>query len=158
MLVYRLASELSDRIAAIAPVAGPMGTETCHPQRPVSVIHFHGTADRFAPFDGGRGSKSLTDAEIESAEHSIRVWAEADGCPATPVVADVPQKVDDGTTVQQTTYGPGKEGAEVVLFTVKGGGHTWPGRDPIVGFLGKSTQNISANDRMWEFFHRHPMK
>jgi poly(3-hydroxybutyrate) depolymerase len=43
---YRLASELSDRIAAIATVAGPMGTETCSPKRPVSVIHFHGTGRR----------------------------------------------------------------------------------------------------------------
>ena len=59
--------------------------------------------------------------------------------------------------VQRKTYGPGKDGAEVVLFVIKGGGHTWPGRDPI-RFLGKSTHNISANDLMWEFFQRHPMK
>jgi hypothetical protein len=43
----------------------------------------------------------------------------------------------------------------VVLVETKGGGHTWPGRDPIVRFLGKSTEDISANDRMWEFFEEH---
>src|SRR5581483_1221143 len=43
VMAYRLASELADRIAAIAPVAGPMGTATCKPSRPVSVMHFHGT-------------------------------------------------------------------------------------------------------------------
>ena len=35
MMAYRLASELSDRIAAIAPVGGPMGTKDCHPGRAV---------------------------------------------------------------------------------------------------------------------------
>lgn len=54
ILSYRLASELSDRIAAIAPVGGLMGTQTCSPKRPVSVMHFHGTDDKFAPFNGGR--------------------------------------------------------------------------------------------------------
>src|SRR5712691_11431037 len=42
IMAYRLASELSDRIAAIAPVGGPMGKEKCAPKRPVPVIHFHG--------------------------------------------------------------------------------------------------------------------
>jgi len=54
-MAYKLASELSDRIAAIAPVGGPMGTETCSPRRPVPVIHFHGTNDEFAPFKAVKG-------------------------------------------------------------------------------------------------------
>src|SRR4051794_7837563 len=45
MMCYRLASELSGRIAAIAPVGGTMATETCRPGRPVPVLHFHGTKD-----------------------------------------------------------------------------------------------------------------
>ena len=44
------------------------------------------------------------------------------------------------------------------LVIIGGGGHTWPGREPRVKFLGKSTGNISANDLMWAFFKRHPMK
>ena len=39
----------SDRIAAIAPVAGTLAIEKCAPQRPVSVLHFHGTADMLVP-------------------------------------------------------------------------------------------------------------
>ena len=64
IMCYLLASELSDRIAAIAPVAGPMGTEMCSPKRPVPVIHFHGTDDQFAPFNGGKGSKSLSQTQF----------------------------------------------------------------------------------------------
>jgi polyhydroxybutyrate depolymerase len=52
------------------------------------------------------------------------------------------------TAALQKTYGPGKDGAEVILITITGGGHTWPGRDPVVQFLGKSTKNVSANDLM----------
>ena len=58
IMCYRLASELSDRIAAIAPVAGTMGTKTCNPKRPVSVMHFHGTDDKFLPFKGGIGTRA----------------------------------------------------------------------------------------------------
>lgn len=158
IMCYRLASELSDRIAAIAPVAGPMGTEKCKPKRPVPVIHFHGTDDRYAPFKGGHGAKSITTTQFYSVEHSIQAWVKANGCPETPTVAHLPDKADDGMTVQRKTYGPGKEGAEVVLVEIKGGGHTWPGREPLVRFLGKTTTDISANDLMWEFFQKHPMK
>ena len=56
------------------------------------------------------------------------------------------------------SYGPGRDGAEVVLYKIEGGGHTWPGRQPRLFFLGRSTKIISANDLMWEFFLRHAMR
>ncbi|MGO8747955.1 MAG: alpha/beta hydrolase family esterase [Thermoguttaceae bacterium] len=158
IMCYRLASELSDRIAAIAPVSGTMGTATCSPKRPVSVLHFHGTDDLFLPFQGGRGTRSLTQTEFYSVEHSIRAWVKANGCPELPVVKDIPDTAHDGTTVQQKTYGPGKDDSEVILVAINGGGHAWPGHGPGVRFLGKTTKNVSANDLMWEFFKRHPMK
>jgi polyhydroxybutyrate depolymerase len=84
--------------------------------------------------------------------------ATANGCPKKPTTIELPDKVDDGTTVRQEIYGPGKDGAEVVLFVINGGGHTWPGRQWPVPWLGKTTKDISANDLMWEFFQKHPMK
>lgn len=158
MMAYRLASDLSERIAASAPVAGPMGTEQCSPGRPVSVIHFHGTNDEFAPFGGSKGPKSFFQADFYSVEHSIRAWVRANSCPDEPQVVTLPDEAGDGTTVTLTTYAPGKDGAEVVLIVIAGGGHTWPGREPLLRSLGKSTKNISANDLMWDFFKRHPMK
>jgi polyhydroxybutyrate depolymerase len=157
IISYRLASELADRIAAIAPVGGPMGTETCRPTRPVSVMHFHGTKDENAPFQGGKG-KGPSGTIFYSVEHSLSAWIKANGCPKEPVVTSLPNKADDGMRVTQKTYGPGKAGAEVVLIEIDGGGHTWPGQDPRVKFLGESTKDISANDLMWEFFQKHPMK
>lgn len=158
IITYRLASELSDRIAAIAPVAGPMGTETCNPKRPVPVVYFHGTDDQFAPFKGGKGAKSLSGTNFYSVDHSIRAWVKANGCKEEPPTEELPDTAKDGTKVTRKTYGGGKDDSEVVLVIIDGAGHTWPGKEPRLKYLGKSTKNISANDMMWEFFKKHPMK
>ncbi|HMB06094.1 MAG TPA: PHB depolymerase family esterase [Isosphaeraceae bacterium] len=157
MMCYRLASQLSDRIAAIAPVAGTMAIETCRPRRPVSVLHFHGTKDTLVLF-GGPDDRIPKNLKFSSAEDSVRAWAKADGCPEMPVVAEMPNIADDGTTVQRKTYGPGRDGSEVILYAIEGGGHTWPGQEPPIPFLGKSTRDISANDLIWDFFQKHPMR
>ncbi|MFM7843935.1 MAG: alpha/beta hydrolase family esterase [Planctomycetota bacterium] len=157
IMSYLLASELSDRIAAIAPVGGPMGTETCNPKRPVSVIHFHGSDDEFAPFKGGKG-QGPSGTEFYSVDHSIQAWVKANGCQREPVTTQLPDSAKDGTTIIRQTYGSGKGGSEVVLVVISGGGHTWPGQEPRLKALGKSTKNISANDLMWEFFEKHPRK
>lgn len=157
MMAYRVASELADRIAAIAPVGGPMGTETCRPTRAVSVMHFHGDADAFAPFGGGKG-RGPSGTDFYSVEHSIAAWVRANACQTTPVTTRLPDREHDGTTVKQVRYDSGKEGSEVVLVVIEGGGHTWPGREPRMSVLGTSTRDISANDMMWEFFERHPKR
>lgn len=159
IMTYRLASELSNRIAAIAPIAAVMGTERINPQRPVSMIHFHGTKDEAVPFSGGKGRLDQSGTDFYSVEYSVQSWVKANGCKTQPIVETLPDKADDGTKVIRKTYGSGKEDSEVVLIEIEGGGHTWPGRETLPGFeiLGKSTKDISANDLMWEFFQKHPM-
>jgi polyhydroxybutyrate depolymerase len=157
VMAYRLASELSDRIAATAPVSGSMGTEIGQPRRPVSVLHFHGTLDEYIPFLGGKGKKSITGTDFWPVDQSIRSWVKANGCDENPKI-DVLSKSGDELTVTRNTYAAGTDGTEVVLVVIEGGGHTWPGmRSPAVT-LGKSALNISANDLIWEFFGKHPMK
>ncbi len=144
-MCYRLAAELSDRIAAIAPVSGTMMIDQASPKRPVSVIHFHGTADTLVPFS--------------QVDRTIKTWVKLNGCTEKHRDVALPDKAHDGTRVIKTVYGRGKKGAEVILFTIEGGGHTWPGQEPVAEFLvGKSTKQISANDLIWEFFQKHPMK
>ena len=158
MLSYRLAAECSERFAAIAPVAGPMAAPTKSRRRqPVSIVHFHGTADLFTPFDGGVGKRSVTKTSHASIPHTIEAWVRANGCPPQPAIAELPPTIDDGMRIVEHSYGPGRDGAEVVLYVVEGGGHTWPGRPANTFVFGKSTQNLSANDVMWDFFCRHPM-
>jgi polyhydroxybutyrate depolymerase len=157
MMCYRLAAELSGRIAAIAPVAGTMAIETCRPRRPVPVLHFHGTKDGLVLF-GGPDERTPKNLKFLSVEDTIRAWAKVNECPETPVLAGMPDRAEDGTQVRVETYGPGKDGSEVILYVIEGGGHTWPGREPRLPFLGRSTKDISANDLIWDFFQRHPMR
>ena len=154
MMSYRLAAELSDRIAAVAPVSGTIAIEESNPQRPVSVIHFHGTKDKIVPFAkaGGRPRFLLKDVE-----ESVQTWVKLDGCNEQPKT-DILSKEGDEMKVTRQTYAGGKDGTEVVLIAIEGGGHTWPGMIPMVSFIGRSATNISANDLIWEFFQKHTLK
>lgn len=83
MMSYRLACELSDKIAAVAPVEGAQNVD-CWPSNRISVIVFHGTADRLVPFDGGTtrfqiGPKRTDNSVANAVEFSVR----QDGCSAT---------------------------------------------------------------------------
>lgn len=144
---HRLGCEMSSRIAAIAPVAGVNGTADCKPTRPVSVLHFHGTDDPTIPYEGKASSG------WPSARDTVKSWADRDGCTGDPVETFAK---DD---VRCLTYKTCREGAEVTLCTVDKGGHTWPGGSIVPPEVkqGSTTQTISANDAMWEFFKKHPM-
>lgn len=157
MMCYRLAAEMSDRIAAIAPVAGTVTVDESKPKRPVPVMHFHGRADDIVPYEG-LGNNAPKFLPFKSVEESIAIWCKINGCPEEPTITEFPDKVADGTRVTEQRYGPGKNSAEVVLIEIEGGGHTWPGQKSPIGFLGNSTLDVSANDLMWEFFQKHPMK
>lgn len=152
---YRLAVELGDRLAAVAPVGGPMADWEATPKRPMPVCHFHGTADEHVPYVGGLGIRSLSKIQFRSAEESVRSWAEFNGCRLEPEVEELPALIDDGTQVTRTSYAAGPAGAEVLLYAVHGMGHTWPGREPMYTTLGRTTHNLVANDVMWDFFQRY---
>ncbi|REK10538.1 MAG: DUF1080 domain-containing protein [Planctomycetota bacterium] len=157
MMCYRLAAELSDRIAAVAPVAGTLALEDCQPKRPVPVLHFHGADDGIVPFDGP-GDKTPAFLSFKSVDDSVRTWARLNGCPEEPDTRELPDVEDDQTRVTCQVFGPGTDGAEVVLYTIHGGGHTWPGVKSPLALIGKSTRDISANDLIWEFFQKHVLK
>lgn len=160
IMVYRLGSELSDRIAAIATIAGSMGTDSCRPIRAVPVMDFHGTADPGVPFEGGKGKIDPSGAIYYSAEFSVQSWVKADGCNKIPTIDTLPAVVNDSTVVVRKKYTAGKNGAEIIQYVIIGGGHTWPGIPPGPGMeiLGRTTKSIQANDLIWEFFKKHPMQ
>lgn len=155
MMCYRLAAELSDRIAAIAPVAGTIAIEESKPKRPVPVLHIHGTKDTFVPF-GNPAGKAPGFMRLKSVEDSIQTWVKLNGCDEQPKTETISKEGDEMKVIRKT-YGS-KDGAAVVLVVIEEGGHTWPGQPPPVGFIGKSAMNVSANDLIWEFFQKHPQK
>jgi polyhydroxybutyrate depolymerase len=141
----RLGCELSDQVAAIGPVSGGYPrAEGCRPSRPVPVVAFHGTADSVLPYEGMGQGKLMAPIPEWAAN-----WAARNGCSATPAVT-----FQRGQVTGQT-WGNCREGAEVVLYTVEGGGHSWPGSN-IAPQSGITTQDINATDFIWTFFAAHP--
>lgn len=156
MMSYLMADRLSERFAAIGPVGGPMGFETCSPSVPVPVIHFHGTADEFAPYIGGVGRRSVSKTNFVSVEHTIEEWVRANNCELTPITEElVLGKEDAPTRITRYSYRPLPGGAEVVLYQLHDIGHTWPGRQSRFKALGAVTKDIQASEVMWDFFTKY---
>ncbi len=89
-MAYRLAAKLSDRIAAIAPVAGQIapGQLDPPPRRPIPIIHFHGRDDVWNPWEGGAPEKSgFTNVKVLPVTEVIAAWAKHNGCPAQPSIS-----------------------------------------------------------------------
>lgn len=140
---HRLGCELADRFAAVASVAGVLAFAGCAPSRPMPVLQLHGTADTIVPYMGSQDG-------FPSVPAMMGGWAARDGCApsSTPLLV-----VDD---VSCEAWPGCDGGAEVILCTVDGGGHTWPGGPTIPG-LGKTTQALDATAYAWEFFSRHSL-
>lgn len=157
MMCYRLAAELSSRIAAVAPVAGTIAIDESKPSRPVPVMHFHGLKDRIVPYAFDK-DKTPSFMRFKGVEDSVMTWVRLNGC-ADSAKQETISHPDSDMKVTRRTYSGGKNGSEVVLIVVEEGGHTWPGqRQTGLGFIGKSTIDVSANDLMWDFFQKHPMR
>jgi polyhydroxybutyrate depolymerase len=164
MMAYRFAAEASDRIAAVAGVAGAMSLNHFAPQRPMPVMHIHSTSDHIARYDGGLGPPAtVADTRMfhASVEDALRTWLDFDGCSLKPssveTVAGKAGSADEGHTAIRRVYGPCREGSEVVLWQLGGGvGHVWPGgvRDYNPELLGNGTAVIDANAEIWKFFSR----
>lgn len=158
MMSYRVASEMSERIAAIAAVAGTSALEKYEPKRPIPVLHIHGTKDTLVPYNGpDKKTDVMKILRFRSVDDTIAACIKANGCDEKPVEHELEMKVDK-IKVTRKNYNNGKNGSEVVLY-VHDGGHVWP--SAVLGvpaYLGPSTKNISANEVIWEFFKKHSLK
>jgi len=98
----------------------------------------------------------------KSVDETVRTFTKLDGCPDQPREEELPSiATDDSTSVKRFTYGPGKDGSEVVLIEIVGGGHNWPNRPippGVQSLLGTVTHQIDANEMIWDFFDKHPMR
>lgn len=163
IMSYRLACELSHKIAAIAPVDGNIPVlfiGECSPSRHIPVLAINNVNDPMVPFEGGeiRGHSGRTKlGKVLSVEQSIGYWVEKNGCSPVPRVTEEPDRdPEDGTRVSSWEYVNESDGTEVILFIVYGGGHTWPGGLQYLPerVIGKTSRDIDANEVIWSFFRR----
>ncbi|MGA2810960.1 MAG: PHB depolymerase family esterase [Candidatus Acidiferrum sp.] len=136
MMSYRLACEMSEQVAAIAPVEGALNVD-CHPSHAVSVLIFHGTADRLVPYDGG-----VTTQINNSVPKAVDFWVKRDGCSGAPERGEIAE-------AHSEKYSACQDGTAVALYAIQGGRHMWPGHV-------LSGNSVPATDLMWSFFAAHP--
>jgi polyhydroxybutyrate depolymerase len=154
IFVHRLGCELSDKIAAIASVAGPIAPsvlESCNSNDPVSVLEIHGTNDPIVPWNGG---ETKGKGYVESVEKTIEFWVKHNRCTGTSKTKRI-----SGNVIKQS-YTPCQSGTEVVLYKIEAGGHTWPEGNEYFpeAVVGQTNNEFNASQAIWDFFKRHPMK
>jgi polyhydroxybutyrate depolymerase len=152
---FVLSCTLSDRIAAVGMVSAAqiLPWSWCTDRRPVPMITFQGTADPMIPYEGGRSP--IADNWFPNIPTWTASWARRNRCGTNPVESVV---APDVTRIE---YPDCADGADVVLYRVEGGGHTWPGGKPLPEwFAGPTSNGVDATRQMWEFFrgHRLPRK
>jgi len=154
-MTFRAGLELSHRIAAIAPVSGHLWLKELKLARPVPLIYIFGAEDPLNPLEGGtvRLPWSAGNKRPPVLESVLR-WAEALGCSLEPEV------IYDHDGVKGVIYPHDRADSEIVFYTVEGLGHTWPGGQSLLpeSMVGKTSTKLRANDVIWEFFEKHPIR
>jgi polyhydroxybutyrate depolymerase len=150
-MVLALACKLSDRIAAVAAVspARPLTSEECGPSKPIPTLVFHGTADRLASYHGG--SSPIAPGTFPDIPDWTAHAAQHNQCKEAPVESRI------SPSVHRRSYSNCAANADVVLYTIDGAGHTWPGSKPMAEWWsGPTNHEINATSQMWQFFSDHP--
>jgi polyhydroxybutyrate depolymerase len=151
-VAFVLACRLSPRIAAVATVAAAYELPWwwCKPERPVPAIAFHGTADPVVLYKGGPSPVSPRD--FPSIPEWSRTWAERNRCTGKTVETKVAPRA---TRLEYTGCA---DNASVVLFTLEGAGHQWPGSEPLPEWMvGPQGRGVDATREIWSFFRDHPL-
>jgi polyhydroxybutyrate depolymerase len=162
MMTQRLACDLTRRFAAVASVAANMPvalSSKCTPNRAMPIALISGDADPLMPYAGGAISGGLS-GNVLSVSDTIKFWLQKNGTGITARTSSLPD-VDpaDGTTTALSEYGLTGANNEVLLYSIRGGGHTWPSGTQYFSelLIGKVSKDFSANDAIWSFFLKHSL-
>jgi len=152
-MAFALSCRLSDRIAAVGTVSAAQDQQPwswCADSQPMPLINFHGTAD-LVPYNGGK--VWAVPKPFPSVLTWTAKWARRNRCGPNPVDSSV------AADVTRLEYTHCANDATVVLYTLRGGGHSWPGGKPLPKwFVGPTNHSIDATREMWAFFQEHPLR
>ena len=159
MMAYRIACEIPERIAAIACVSGSMPKSlNCPGKSPISVLIIHGLQDPIVPWKGGELTtrSGVTLGEVLPIPEVVEYWTLRNGC-SEKEERYLPDLSEDGTRVKVTRYLNPETEAEVVLYAIEGGGHTWPGGSQYLPerIIGRTCMDFDASEAILNFFERH---
>jgi polyhydroxybutyrate depolymerase len=152
MMAHRLGTELSGRLAAIAPVVATIFGDERRPEHPVSALVLNGMLDVAVPHEGGPPGGRFPGAwDGRPAQPSIAqgaFWAQANACDANP------EQRDDGRSIHWSYRCPGGRAVEVHL--IRDNGHAWPGGERGSRLGDAPSPSFNATEMIWEFFRAHP--
>ncbi|MBN1411293.1 MAG: hypothetical protein JW969_10660 [Spirochaetales bacterium] len=151
-MTFRIGRELSDRIAAIAPVAGCDWLDSPEIKSPLSILYLTGTEDPLNPIEGG-------EIKIGKADYGNKIPVK-DTIHKWVVMLECPEKAEEiynQNGVTGIAYRPGIKNCEVRFYTVEGMGHAWAGGKNFLpeSIIGKTSDKINATDLIWKFFRNH---
>ena len=164
LMSIRLAMDLSNKIAAVAPVTAQITKviQSKVPEFPISILIINGEEDPLVPYNGGCIAgpfiPDCSRGEVLSTQESIEKFKGYNQCvnpsETEPIIDDVP---NDGTRVEIVGYKGCEQGTEVVLVKVIGGGHTWPSGEQYlpVNVVGVVSKEINASEMILDFFLSH---
>jgi polyhydroxybutyrate depolymerase len=150
-MTFRVGAELSDRIAAIAPVSDGLYVTPNTLKRPVPLLLLWGTADPINPSSGGTVRRFGKTVTVTSAEKSWKTWGSLLGCSNTP------QTIYAQDGVQGFSLKDCPAHSEALFYSVENMGHHWPGGKNFVpkSIVGQDSNAINATDLIWKFFTNH---
>ena len=157
---FYLASKLSSRILAIAPVAANIPENLLDDyeiESPVSLMLINGTSDKLIKYEGGDVGFSITKyrGTTVSTDESIETFVKLNKCPPVPDIEKMPDlDGEDGCVAIKYSYTGGLKNTQVILIKVFNGGHTWPGGTQYLPKLlvGNVCRDFSATEVIWNFF------
>jgi polyhydroxybutyrate depolymerase len=151
-MTFRVGVELSDKVAAIAPVAGHLLIHGPQLKHPLPMLYIIGRDDPLELPNGGVLRIRGEDVRQPPIEQNLLQWRQLDGCPSKP------SSDARSAGVERISFGDCDGGVEVVEYFVDDMGHVWPGginRLP-ARLVGKTSDRLNATDVIWDFFKAHP--
>jgi polyhydroxybutyrate depolymerase len=145
---FRLATNLSQRFAAIGMVGGFAAKQDPKPEKPLPTLYILGTNDPLMPVDGGEVETLWGKVRNPPVSKTLTAWADALDCETTPTT------VSDKKGVRKVKYPSTTNGPALSVIYIEGHGHHWPGgqRTLPISMAGPITNKLNATDTLWEFF------
>ncbi|HTF27387.1 MAG TPA: PHB depolymerase family esterase [Flavitalea sp.] len=151
MMSYRLACELSGKIAAIAPNSSTMVVSApCNPSRPVPVLHMHSEKDTNVPYKGGYGT-GISNSYSPPLDSVLNVWSMIDAC------GNPAQTITQSSGYTFKKWSGCLNNTSINYYLTTDGGHAWPGGSPGSLMGDTPSKSINANDLLWDFFQQYQL-
>lgn len=157
MMAMRLGIEAANALAAIGSVAGalPENLAEAEASGAVPLLMINSLDDPVLPWEGGDVRfLGVSLGRLISVPDTVDYWVAVNGASIEPQLSSLPDLADyDNCTVELTFHEPGEASADVLLYTIAGGGHSWAGGpQQFTNDARPVCYDINARDLMLGFF------